>query len=86
MSENVSSGIFTTMEDAPMITWIPVTDRLPDNNNEVWCFDSEEGVVIGTYHPRFEWSDVYGEGDGMRDSRLYSVTYWALLERPNPPL
>ena len=64
--------------------WIPIGERLPKDNVEVWIYDTEQGVIIGS-HNRFGWSHVYGDDDGLGDDRLYSVTHWQPLSRPEPP-
>ena len=68
------------------IRWIPVEERTPPQNEEVWVHDAEEeGVTIGFYHSRYGWQDIYGENDGLRDNRLYDVTHWQLMNRPEAP-
>jgi len=68
-----------------MAEWILCQDRLPQAGEEVWIHDMEEGVILGTYS-RYGWFDVYGEDDGMRDSKLYEVTHWMPLAQPDPPV
>ena len=65
--------------------WIRVEDELPPSGGEeVWCWDTEEGAIIGSYS-QYGWFDVYGEDDGRRDSELYRVTHWQPLRRPGRP-
>jgi hypothetical protein len=63
--------------------WIPIKDRLPEDNEEVWVYADGE-VIIGS-HNRYGWSHVYGDDDGLGDDRLYHVTHWQPLPRPEPP-
>jgi hypothetical protein len=63
--------------------WVSVGEGLPGDDVEVWVYDRRE-VTIG-YHNRYGWFDIYGEDDGMRDSKIYGVTHWMLMDRPAFP-
>ena len=68
--------------------WVSIQDKLPPFNEEVCVHDKELGVTIGRYSVIREcgfWSDVYGDDDGLGDDRLYKVTHWMLMDRPEPP-
>lgn len=65
--------------------WVNVVDRLPPNAEEVWAHDVDEGVIAAT-HDRYGWDHVYGDDDGLGDSKLYQVTHWMLIDKPEPPL
>lgn len=67
--------------------WISVEERLPTFNEEVWCHDKSEGVIVGTCNDirGVRWKHVYGDDDGLGDDRLYKVTHWQPLLRPDPP-
>ena len=55
--------------------WIPVTERLPDNQFNVLC-DDEGGVVVGYYtDEEIGWHD-------MHSYKIYP-THWMSL--PEPP-
>ena len=67
--------------------WISVEDRLPDAGEEVWVY-GEDGVTIGSYgiiRGEPNWSDVYGDGDGLGDPGIYGVTFWMPIDKPEPP-
>lgn len=66
------------------MNWISIDDEMPPDNEEIWCYDTEEGVTIGQ-HNRYGWQDVYGDDDGMWDDALYHVTHWRPLPRPDAP-
>lgn len=58
-----------------MSDWIPVTERLPDNQENVLC-DDEGRVVVGYYtDEEVGWHDVH-------NYRIYP-THWMPL--PEPP-
>ena len=66
--------------------WISSQDELPSLNEEVWIHDKKEGVTIGTYsviHGHGFWSTVYGDDDGLSDDKLYEVTHWMSMNRPD---
>lgn len=64
--------------------WRNVIDSLPLDANEVWAYDADEGVIAAIYD-RFGWDHVYGDGDGLGDSKLYQVTHWMPRDKPDPP-
>ena len=68
--------------------WISTDDKLPPNDDEVWAYDAHDCyVVVATYRERYSgWSHVHGDDDGLGDERLYEVTHWMPLERPEKPL
>ena len=70
--------------------WVSVSiqDELPPLGEEVWVHDKEMGVTIGCYsiiRERGFWSAVYGDDDGLGDDRLYGITHWMPMNRPEPP-
>lgn len=61
------------------ITWIPVSERLPDADIDVLCWDAEiERVVVHAYGGDGAWIDDYG------DDLDCIITHWA--ELPHGPI
>ena len=58
-----------------MNDWISVEDRLPENGNDVLCYDAQDAIVYIDYLTCSKW--FYAD-------LLREVTHWTLL--PAPPL
>jgi len=65
--------------------WISITDNLPDQCAEVWAYDQDKGVTIAHLDQLGNWVDAHGEDYGLHDGRLYRVTHWQELVKPEPP-
>ncbi len=64
--------------------WIPVSDRLPERNEDVWCYCFEDNPQVGCFVEKKDYGDneisylflnLFG--------RYISVTHWMPL--PAPP-
>jgi hypothetical protein len=70
--------------------WISTQDqnqaRPTRHTQQVWCYDTAEGVTTGYYHG---WQDRHGlwHDNWSMDNEygLYVVTHWRPLHRPSPP-
>lgn len=66
--------------------WIPVTERLPDGEDEVLMSTEHGGQVVGYYDSKrrewLSWSDEYFEYYGLCGN-MGKVTHWMPL--PEPP-
>ena len=73
-----------------MTNWTSVKDIMPTPAKEVWVYTKDGSTAIGSFwrHPRtgrVYWSDVYGDGDGLRYDSIDGVTHWRLIDEPDPP-
>lgn len=67
--------------------WIPVSERLPDNGDTVWCFDAD-GVGLCEYNGPHSGFQTYGAScdiEGLHSDTLLGVTHWMELQSPEPP-
>ena len=61
--------------------WISIKDKFPEELEEVWVFDEDQGVVIATLH-----MDVWQKNFECRfPTSLHKVTHWRPLIVPEPP-
>lgn len=66
--------------------WILAAEKLPPDNEKVWCYDARDAEVIIGYHNYYGWSHFYVNDNGIGRSNLYDVTHWQPLSRPEPPI
>lgn len=72
------------------MNWFSVEERLPEFDVlEVWCYDKDKGIVVGTCEDSSGecWSYIDKDEDGLVyvERALYEVTHWMPIERPDPP-
>lgn len=65
------------------INWIKISDRFPKDSANVWCFDRDMGLTLGSFYLN-EWHSIVCDADGNREI-LYDVTHWMPLIEPTPP-
>ena len=67
--------------DVKPVTWIPVTERLPENMTSVIVHRKDGGIFIWEYFYTSQTDDCWID-DSMNVYSFYDVTHWMPLPKP----